>query len=118
MVTGVSHGEPAGEPSRLSTYIPLREIARFFPKNRYEKHPSLSQLYRWTTTGKRGVVLESWTVGTQRCTTHEAVQRFIADLSATYRPPRPPSSRDAERQAQIAGERLRTTVFAKRRRPR
>ena len=37
-------------------------------------HPA--SLYRWMLKGKRGVVLESTVVGTQRMTSVEAIQRF------------------------------------------
>jgi hypothetical protein len=61
----------------------LRNAAPLLPKRRRGKRPSLSCLYRWTTVGCRGVVLESVNVGGTRCTSREALCRFVESLSAT-----------------------------------
>jgi hypothetical protein len=42
-------------------------------------HPST--LYRWSKAGVRGVVLETVVLGGTRCTTREAVRRFLHKLS-------------------------------------
>jgi hypothetical protein len=56
-------------------------------------------MYRWTRVGCRGVVLESLNVGATRCTSREAVARFISRLSVPQAPPQEPGSRrgDAEK---------------------
>jgi hypothetical protein len=61
--------------------ISLRDAARLLPGRRRGKKPSISCLYRWTTAGCRGVVLESVNVGGTRCTSRQALARFIARLS-------------------------------------
>src|SRR4051812_30259202 len=43
---------------------------------------NISTLYRWSTVGCRGVVLESIQVAACRCTSREALQRFFERLSA------------------------------------
>jgi hypothetical protein len=65
--------------------ISLREAARNLPARRQGKKPHVSCLYRWTTRGCRGVVLESVSVGGTRCTSREALARFIQRLSAVER---------------------------------
>jgi hypothetical protein len=40
-------------------------------------HPCARTLTRWTTHGIRGVVLESYFIGSRRFTTEQAIQRFI-----------------------------------------
>lgn len=99
------------EVPQLHELISLRAASQLFPKNRRDKHPSLSQVYRWTTTGKHGVVLASWTAGTVRCTTQAAVRQFILDVSAKRLPQRDVSPEEGVRLATLAGERLRRHVF-------
>jgi hypothetical protein len=67
--------------TRIEELISLADAARLLPARRRGKKPHISCLYRWTTTGCRGVVLESVMVGGTRCTSREALTRFIAALS-------------------------------------
>jgi hypothetical protein len=67
--------------SELEDLITLREAARLLPRRRRGKKPHISCLYRWTTTGCRGVVLESVSVGGTRCTSRGALSRFFSRLS-------------------------------------
>ena len=62
--------------------ISLGEAARLLPARRGGKKPHISCLYRWTTTGCKGVVLESLQVGGTRCTSKEALSRFFQRLTA------------------------------------
>jgi hypothetical protein len=62
--------------------IALRDAAVLLPARRRGKRPHVSCLYRWTTTGCRGVTLESVDVGGTRCTSREAIARFVDRLSA------------------------------------
>jgi hypothetical protein len=71
---------------RVEELVSLRHAARLLPERRRGKRPHVSCLYRWTTAGCRGVVLESVMVGGTRCTSREALARFIARLSAGGRP--------------------------------
>jgi hypothetical protein len=60
-------------------------------------------VYRWSTGGVRGVVLETIQVGGTRCTSKEAVQRFCERLTAarTWEPPSGvPAGIGAERAAE------------------
>ena len=61
--------------------VSLREAAGLLPSRRRGKRPHVSCLYRWTTTGCRGVTLESVAIGGTRCTSREARQRFFARLT-------------------------------------
>jgi hypothetical protein len=74
--------------------ISLREAARMLPRRRRGKRPHISCLYRWTTTGCQGVILESVMVGGTRCTSREAVGRFI--MCVTDRCRLYPSQRPAD----------------------
>lgn len=53
--------------------ISLSQAARELPGR-----PHLSTIWRWTTRGVRGVVLETLVVAGRRFTSHEALQRFVA----------------------------------------
>src|SRR5262245_12375645 len=63
------------------TILPPAEAARELPRRRRGRKPHVSTLYRWMTSGCRGVVLESIQVGGTRCTSREALQRFFERLS-------------------------------------
>lgn len=55
--------------------VALKDVPRFVPK-RSGKKVHYSTVYRWTTKGVRGRVLESVMVGGIRFTTLEAIERF------------------------------------------
>lgn len=57
--------------------ITIAEVANHVPR-RNGKKVHYSTIYRWSTKGARGRVLESKMVGGIRYTTVEAVQRFLA----------------------------------------
>lgn len=86
------------------TLLSLTRAAKTLPSRRGGKRPHVSCLYRWTTAGCKGVVLESIQIGGTRCTSREALARFFEAL--TYaggcKPTSPPSSR---RRATAAAER-------------
>ena len=56
--------------------LTLRQVADHLPK-RNGKKVHYSTIYRWSTKGARGRILESFLVGGIRYTTIEAVQRFL-----------------------------------------
>jgi len=60
----------------------LADAAELCPRRRRGKKTHVSCLYRWTTTGCRGVVLESLQVGGTRCTSRQALARFFIRLSS------------------------------------
>lgn len=61
--------------------ISLSQACKYLPRRRSGKKPHVSCLYRWTTAGCRGVVLESVQIGGTRCTSREALARFFARLT-------------------------------------
>jgi hypothetical protein len=70
----------------ISIYEKLFPLARApdeadLPERRRRKKIHSSCFYRWSTTGLRGVVLETLQVGGTRCTSREALQRFFERLS-------------------------------------
>ena len=89
--------------------LSLTDATKRLPKRRMGKRPHVATLYRWSTRGVRGVVLETIQIGGTRCTSTEALQRFAERLScpSTSDSPRFDTSRSehrrAERQLDAAG---------------
>jgi hypothetical protein len=63
------------------TIIRLADAADELPRRRRGRKVDVSCVYRWSTTGCKGVVLETIQVGGTRCTSREALQRFFERLS-------------------------------------
>lgn len=84
--------------------IKLQEAAGILPRRRRGRKPHVSCLYRWTTTGCRGVLLESVQVGGTRCTSIEALNRFFQRLS---------ESRNATQQMAPTSSDARTSAIKK-----
>lgn len=61
--------------------LSLTDAAGRLPARRGGKRPHVSCLYRWSTSGCKGVVLETVQVGGTRCTTTEALARFFRRLT-------------------------------------
>jgi hypothetical protein len=59
----------------------LAEVAQFVPRRNGRK-AHVSTIYRWSTIGCHGVVLETLQAGGTRVTSREAVARFFARLTA------------------------------------
>jgi Protein of unknown function (DUF1580) len=59
----------------------LTEAAKSLPSRRAGKRPHVSCLYRWSTSGCKGMILESIQIGGTRCTSREALARFFAALT-------------------------------------
>jgi Protein of unknown function (DUF1580) len=68
--------------SASETLISLADAAGELPRRRRGCKVHVSCLYRWSTVGCRGIVLETLQVGGTRCTSREALQRFFERLSA------------------------------------
>jgi hypothetical protein len=66
---------------QTETLISLTAATKHFPARRAGKKPHVSCIYRWTKDGCRGVKLESVQVGGTRCTSREAIARFIQRLT-------------------------------------
>jgi hypothetical protein len=61
--------------------LSLTDAARLLPARRKGKKPHVSCLYRWSVSGCRGAILESIQVGGTRCTSREALARFLEALT-------------------------------------
>jgi hypothetical protein len=88
----------------------LADAARTLPRRRGGKKAHVSCVYRWTTSGCRGVILESIQIGGTRCTSREALGRFFELLTFAddHRADRTPNRRQraaaaAERELQREG---------------
>lgn len=66
-----------GEEELLS----LADAAKRLPRKNSGKRVHVAALYRWASTGCRGVVLETLQVGGQRFTSMAALQRFAEELT-------------------------------------
>jgi hypothetical protein len=84
--------------------IPLAHTPADLPRRRAGKKTSLSCLYRWSTTGCRGVILETTQIGATRCTSKEALARFFDALTvaAGACPVETPKGTSARRQREIS----------------
>ena len=56
--------------------VELKELAKSLPGR-----PHLSSIYRWSSSGLRGVRLETFKLGGRRYTSRESLARFAARLS-------------------------------------
>ncbi len=68
------------------TVISLTDASRSLPARRAGKKPHVSCLYRWSTSGCRGVILETIQIGGTRCTSKEALGRFFRRLTQQANP--------------------------------
>jgi hypothetical protein len=80
----------------------LADAARTLPRRRGGKKPHVSCIYRWTTSGCRGVTLESIQIGGTRCTSNEALNRFFTRLTRATNPEAPPTGTPARRRRAAA----------------
>jgi hypothetical protein len=74
-----------GFPKMVSlseSLVSLTQASKLLPARRKGKRPNVATLYRWSTAGCKGVVLETTQVGGTRCTSREALGRFFDRLSA------------------------------------
>jgi len=84
------------------TLVSLAEVARILPRRRGGKKAHLSGIYRWTTAGCKGVVLESLQCGGTRVTSREALARFFERLTSVTRGDRPAVRTVAQRERAAA----------------
>src|SRR5271157_803864 len=96
--------------SATEEVIPLAQAAAELPRRRRGRKTHLSTLYRWASTGCRGVRLETIQIGATRCTSREALQRFFENLSDPDRTGNAPSPQrtatQRQRQSEAAGRQL------------
>src|SRR5262245_3303859 len=70
---------------QTETVFPLAEGPARLPRRRGGKCIDVATLYRWSSRGLRGVMLETIQVGGTRCTSAEALQRFFDRLTTAGR---------------------------------
>ena len=58
--------------------IPIRKVSSFFPRP-----PSHQTIWRWTTTGVRGVVLKYVAIGGTRYTSQDWINDFIRQQNSS-----------------------------------
>src|SRR5262249_20643300 len=63
--------------------LTLAQAADELPRRRRGRKTHVSTLFRWSTSGCRGVRLETIQVGGTRCTSREALQRFFEALTSS-----------------------------------
>lgn len=86
------------------TLLSLTQAAKTLPVRRGGKRAHVSCLYRWTTVGCRGVILESIQIGGTRCTSRESLALFFERL--TYADgPRADRTPNRRQRASAAAER-------------
>ncbi len=61
--------------------INFADAAKLLPQRRKGKKPHIATLYRWASSGFRGVRLETIRIGGTLCTSREALDRFFAALT-------------------------------------
>lgn len=66
---------------RLEPLITLEDAAKLVPGFRANCCTSVGAVRRWALEGMRGVRLETVIAGGRRCTSREALQRFISGLT-------------------------------------
>lgn len=75
---------------RAETGLSLIQAAKLVPPTRQDKQVHVSTIVRWILHGVRGVRLEAVRVGGRWITSHEAIERFSAALTAEYLAPSTP----------------------------
>lgn len=87
------------DPNR-ETLISFNEATALLPRRRGGKKAHVSTLYRWSTSGCKGVILETLQCGGTRVTSREALARFFDALTyGEETPRRSPSRRRREAEA-------------------
>ena len=84
----------------------LSDAARALPRRRGGRKVNVSTVYRWTTTGCRGVVLESLQIGGTRCTSRQALSRFFQRLTGPTQAIQRIHSRAEKKRAELINWRL------------
>jgi hypothetical protein len=83
--------------------LTLAQAARRLPPRNNGKRLHVAALYRWTSTGCGGVVLETIQLGGQRFTSVAALQRFAESLTQQARAARPGAPRASAAATKPAG---------------
>ncbi|WP_422927034.1 DUF1580 domain-containing protein [Singulisphaera sp. PoT] len=72
----------------------------------------MSTIYRWSTSGCRGVVLETIQIGGSRWSSREALQRFFEELTAARTRAKSPGAQ--AQQGRSTSQRLKALAVADR----
>jgi hypothetical protein len=94
--------------------LTFSEAAKLLPRRRAGRKTHVSTLYRWSSRGVRGIVLETIQVGGGSCTNREALQRFFDRLQITVHPDQPRSlrsTRSLNKKVKDAEQRLHEEGF-------
>jgi hypothetical protein len=85
----------------IEKYIPLRLVPDlpWLPARRKDSKLAPSTLWRWRTTGVKGVILRTARMGSMWCTTEEWLKEFFEDSAAPNNPAERPSIRTPTRRA-------------------
>lgn len=65
----------------LEDLLALADVPNELPERRGGRKPHISCVYRWSTTGCKGIRLETIQIGGTRCTSRQALSRFFKALS-------------------------------------
>lgn len=94
---------------RNERLFPISRATRFFPRFRRGRKVNRATVYRYSTIGLRGVILETVEAGA-RCTSVEAIKRFFDELTSRKSLSQP-SPMIAHQNAKDAMQRLQRTAF-------
>jgi hypothetical protein len=83
---------------------PFAVATRWVPKRMGEKYPAVSTMWRWYKRGINGVRLETILVGTVRCTSRQALQRFFDAVTTASEGSSQPAGQRAEAKRLEASE--------------
>jgi hypothetical protein len=97
---------------KTESTLSLAQAARIVPPTRLDKPVHVSTIVRWILHGVRGVRLEAVRIGGRWITSHEALERFTAALTANHtssspqpsNPPRPTSAARQRKQERVDRE--------------
>src|SRR4051812_1460257 len=114
---GILSVAPGSGGPPLCDFITLAQAADELPRRRRGRKTNVSTLYRWTTTGCRGVKLQFIQCGATRCTTRAWLDEFFGRLSASRDTPPTVGALDGStlpRMVRSAAERRRAIEAANR----
>jgi hypothetical protein len=79
--SGPSHWRRFMIDTQSEQVITFGQAADCLPRRRRGRKTHVSTIYRWASSGHKGVILESLQIGGTRCTSKQALQRFFERLS-------------------------------------
>ena len=85
-------------------YITLKEAAKLFPGHEEDKPICLQAIYRWSTKGLKGILLQTVQLGSKRCTKQEWIDEFIKKLTEQIGVSRKATPRNNDRQEAVNRE--------------